>query len=216
MTRKSNFKRLDRDAYFTVDPRPVMALFDALPQLGNEITAVCEPFCGGGHISEDLKAHNLAVFSYDLKDYGYRYQIQKQDFFDMHSLPLCCNSIISNGPYKRGISDKVIEHALNLLPEGGYLALLLRHEFDAAGSRHKTFSKECGFYARVPLPFRLYWFPWDEDSEDPQYNHTWFVWKKGYQGQNTTLTLNPKFYTFNKKTDIRPRDIYLDKERSVA
>ena len=200
-------ERIDKDAYFTVDPRPVPALFHGCPELLDIITGVAELFCGAGHVAEDLMQHNLAVYASDLIDYGYKNQAAVQDFFDVDYLPIGHNSIISNCVYDRFIIVRLIERALDLLPPGGVLALLLNHRFDAVGTRHGLFQPENGFYARVVLPFRMYLFEWTDDSLDPFQDHSWFIWRKGWESGSKNAYLDPALFKgFDKHTDIRARN----------
>lgn len=202
-------QRIPNDAYFTRDPRAVPALFLGLPELTQMASGFYEPFCGGGHIAEDVRELGFAVFASDLVDYGYSRQSWQVNFFDVEAMPIGFNAICSNLMYMRGQVDRAIMHALELLPEGGTLSLLLNHRFDAAKTRVPLFqAPHSGFYARVVLPFRLWWFEVTEESEDPAKDHSWFVWVKGYQGDSKNIYLDPAHFRTFQKHQVRPADLY--------
>lgn len=202
-------QRIPNDAYFTRDPRPVKALFIGLPELKQIASGFFEPFCGGGHLAEDIKAQGFAVWSSDLVDYGYRDQAWQTDFFEVEAVPVGFNSICSNLMYQKRMVDRAIKHALSLLPEGGALALLLNHRFDAALTRTSLFqAPDSGFYARVVLPFRIWWFEVTEESEDPAQDHSWFVWVKGYQGDSKNIYLDPAHFSDFTTDEVRAADVY--------
>lgn len=215
MITKKNQKRIKQDAYFTVDTRPIKALFLGCPELIEAITGIYEPFCGGGHMTEDLRDMDFAVFPGDIEDHGYKGQIWKQDFLDANCMPLGANTIISNPPYNRWQILKIIEHAMRLLPEGGFLCFLMNHRFDAAGERAGLFQPGNGFYARVVLPFRIWWFERHEDDKRPAQNHTWFVLQKGYKGEVKSIYLKPELFADFDETNIRSRELFCKTKKAA-
>ena len=186
----SDFKRRDLDAYFTRDNRVVPALFKAFPELQTDITGVLEPFCGAGHLAEPIRLKQIPVFASDIQDYGYKHQFEKADFLDTRSLPIGVNAIISNPPFNKKTIRQIIEHAMALLPDDGYLVFLLNHRFDAVSDRCDLFSEEFGFYARCPLPFRMWMFKPRNPKDSPGQNHCFFVWKKAWKQPSNNIYLS--------------------------
>ncbi len=203
------YKRIDRDAYMTVDPRPLPALFMGLPELRSTVTSVLEPFCGAGHMAHDIEMEGKVCFAADIHDYGYERQTWITDFLETKMMPIGANSIISNPPFAQDKIVKHVMHAMSLVPDGGVVAFLLNHRFDAAGSRSGLFTRENGFYARVILPFRIWWFPPEPGSQTPAQDHTWFVWVKGWRMTSKNIYLDPKMFPNFTRDKVRQLDKYL-------
>ena len=90
---------------------------------------VWECACGGGHLSDVLKAHGYDVKSSDLIDRGYEgteikdfLLVTQDDIKNDHT-----RDIITNPPYK--FTKEFVEHALELSPEGTKIAMFLKIQF---------------------------------------------------------------------------------------
>jgi len=193
------FGRQKADAYFTIDPRGPEALFLGLQDELAEITGVYEPMCGGGHLAEAIKQQKVAVFARDLNNYGYYDQCGEEDFLQSHYLPIGCNSIFSNPPYKHPLSYMIIKHAIEITPEGGYVAMLMPFEWDAPAGRADLFDEHSCFYKKIVLPFRVWWFKRDPKDPDfkkksPHKYHCWLVWKKGHRGGGKIVHLPKRHF----------------------
>lgn len=209
-------ERLSADAYFTIDPRPVPGLFYGLPELKEGITAAYDPCCGGGHAVEDVRAQGLPTYASDLHDYDYVDQWDRIDFREVLNMPMGANTIISNFPSSKDLVDDLVTHALSLIPHDGYLALLFNHRFDAAGKRADLFQPETGYYARVVLPFRPWWFipgpkVKGKKRQTPSVDWTWFVWKKGFTGTARPVHLKPGLFDDFHISQLRARDEFSKK-----
>ncbi len=214
---KHKYMRLHQDAYFTIDARPVPGLFMALPELNSVLTGAYDPCCGGGHMVEDIKQQGVAVYGSDLVDYGYKDQWKTIDFMDVQAMPLGCNGVISNFPFNRWKINQMIDHALQMVPFGGIVALLFNHKFDAAGGRANLFSLGSGFYARVNLPFRIQWFPKTTESRvDPAQDHTWFIWLKGWNGDSKSIYLGKQDFDHYPADPTRPINLHLSRRNDHA
>ena len=206
----AGYQRYKNDAYFTVDDRPVPTLFTGLPELLPQVTGVLEPTCGAGHMAEDLRALKLAVMATDIANYGYHRQAAKEDFLTRDTMPIGHNFICMNPPYKAPLVDKIVNHALDILPNGYWAAFLVLQRFDAAGGRYKLFQDgQAGFYARVVLPYRVMWFkpvvvP-GKRTPGPAANHQWLVFQKGYKGPSKNVYLDPSQFG---QANIRPMDMH--------
>ena len=112
MGKRSNFERIDKDFYRTIDPRAVAALVPFL-DAGSKFV---EPFAGQGDLVDSLNAAG----------YGCRYAcelnpnentpswIEQKDAFDV--IDLFGDPVISNPPWTRSILHKAIEHFGNQVP----------------------------------------------------------------------------------------------------
>jgi len=95
------------------------------------------------------------------------------------------------------LAEEFIEVGLRRLPPGGFLALLLPVDFDAAKSRRHLFADNPQFLAKIILTRRIVWFERSDGTrEAPKENHAWFLFQRpGLNGHAPTIlrpaTLNP-------------------------
>jgi hypothetical protein len=125
----------EKDDYYATEPRAV----ELLLELEKFTPYVWECACGGGHISEVLKAHGYKVKSSDLYDRGYE-GTEIIDFFEVVKGDLwldCPRDIITNPPYK--YAREFVEHALELIPIGNKVAMFLKIQFLEGKARRKLF-----------------------------------------------------------------------------
>jgi hypothetical protein len=96
---------------------------------------VLEPSAGRGAIVRELRRSGLEVHAFDLYDHGAEPALGIEtgiDFLSMTSMSGCC-SIVMNPPFSDATAH--IRHALQLLPNHGTLAVLLRMNWMAAKGR---------------------------------------------------------------------------------
>ena len=124
----SNEER-EQDDYYATDPKALELLLE-LEQFDN---VILEPACGEGHLSKLLIRKGYAVASRDLIDRGYGYT---QDFLS-DEVKEWNGDIITNPPYK--YAKQFIEKALNIIPEGHKVAMLLRIQFLEGVERKQLF-----------------------------------------------------------------------------
>jgi hypothetical protein len=92
-------------------------------------------------------------------------------------------AIVTNPPY--ALADEFVEHAITLIkPQGyGFVAMLLRTDYDHAKTRRPFFADNPAFSKKVVLTRRIQWF---EDSKgSPSFNHAWFMWNFTHKGAPT-------------------------------
>lgn len=126
--------------YYATDPKAVDVLLAEESFTGS----IWEPACGEGHLSRRLEELGQAVISTDLIDRGYG-----QGGIDF----LACtkslgDNILTNPPYKFAL--EFCKHGLQLLPDGGKLAMFLKLTF-LEGQKRKPF-----FQRTPPLPFMFH------------------------------------------------------------
>lgn len=96
-------------------------------------------------------------------------------------VPRSFRGIITNPPYT--LATKFIERALSLVPEDGFVAMLLRCDFDSAKKRKHLFGGCPQFAKKLTLTQRIRWF--EDCRASPSFNHAWFVWLRAHQGPPT-------------------------------
>lgn len=124
----SNGER-EQDDYYATDPKALELLLE-LEQFDN---VILEPACGEGHLSQLLIRKGYAVASRDLIDRGYGCV---QDFLS-DDVKEWNGDIITNPPYK--YAKQFIEKALDIIPEGHKVAMLLRIQFLEGLERKQLF-----------------------------------------------------------------------------
>lgn len=156
--RESGYERIAFDRYET----PSWATAALVPHIPGYVKSVLEPACGTGKMV-DVLAPLFTVTASDIQE--------GQDFFGVLACP--DDAIVTNPPY--AIAQDFIEHALHLVqPQRGFVAMLLRCDYDHAKSRRHLFANHEAFAKKLVLTKRIKWI---EDSKgSPSFNHAWFIW----------------------------------------
>lgn len=98
---------------------------------------IWECACGAGHLAEVFKAHGYKVYATDLVNRGFG--LYGVDFLTVQ--PEQCNlsqiDIVTNPPYSK--AKEFVQHALDLLPNGGKVAMFLKLTFLESKSRRELF-----------------------------------------------------------------------------
>lgn len=154
--RDSGYARVAFDKYET----PEWATAALLPHIPKDVI-IWEPACGSGKMSRVLNA-------------DYTSDIQTgTDFLDQtHSSALGIDAIITNPPYKK--ATEFIERALDFMDDIGFVAMLLRTDFDHAKSRRHLFADHKAYKQKLVLTKRIQWF--EDSKSSPSFNHAWFIW----------------------------------------
>jgi hypothetical protein len=98
---------------------------------------IWEPACGQGHLSKVFQRHGYVVISTDLIDRGFG--IGGIDFLSITKgkFDLSHTDIVTNPPY--GLGKEFVQHALDLLPDGGKVAMFLKLTFMESKARKELF-----------------------------------------------------------------------------
>ncbi len=170
----SQQERAARD-YYATDPRAV----EELLKRETFDMDILEPACGGGHISEVLKAHGYRVTSGDIIQRDYSGQDYTADF--LQDPQLWRGDIITNPPYK--YAAEFVKHALEGIRNGHKVAMFLKLTFLESEKRRELFRKN--------PPCRIYVFinriNCALNGDEKQFNassavcYAWFIWEKGYK-----------------------------------
>lgn len=166
--RNSGYERKERDLYET----PAWVTEALVPHLRPDLD-IWEPACGSGKMVNALKAAGQYVIrATDISD--------KQDFLDFDDGDIGgVDAIITNPPYELAVP--FIVHAVALMKPAGFVAMLLRTDFDHARGRTALFADCPAFAKKVVLTKRIKWF--EDSTGSPSFNHAWFIWDWLHVGQ---------------------------------
>jgi hypothetical protein len=164
--RISGYDRRDHDDY----PTPAWVTKALLPHLPPEDYRVWEPAAGSGEMVKALVEHGLFVcVATDIAT--------GRDFL-VSPPPSSFRGIVTNPPYR--LATEFIERALSLIPANGFVAMLLRADFDSAKTRRHLFA-DCRIFAKkIVLTKRIRWIVGSTGS--PSFNHAWFMWDRAHRG----------------------------------
>lgn len=168
--RDSGYARKERDLYETPE-WVTQALGPHIPRRA----VIHEPAAGSGKMALALAKMGFTVTSHDIE--------RGCDFLETHASH---EAIVTNPPY--ALAHEFIVRALNLTERpGGYVAMLLRTDYDHAATRQNLFKTP--FAKKLVLTKRIKWF---EDSKgQPSFNHAWFIWDWKHSGP-PTLAYGPQ------------------------
>lgn len=177
--RGSGYKRQDHDNYAT----PAWVTHALLPHIPERIKTVWEPAAGEGAMANVLRDHGLVTIPTDIRPgNGMPTAPQSVDFLD-ESAVFHAPGIITNPPFH--LAQQFIERALELTHrQGGFVAMLLRADFDHAKRRKHIFA-EGPFAKRLVLTRRIVWFVdplTGKPKASPSVNHAWFIWDHAHYG----------------------------------
>lgn len=167
--RESGYTRIDRDAYNT----PEWVTQALIPHLPRRPRRIWECAVGEGRMAATLHFAGFEVVASDIM-YG-----EDGDFLKKIGAPAPTDAIITNPPY--ALAVEFIEHALELtFAQEGFVAMLLRVDFDSAATRRILFA-DCDLFAKkVILVKRIVWF--DNGDAAPSFNHAWYIWDWQHKG----------------------------------
>jgi hypothetical protein len=175
--RDSGYERKERDLYET----PEWVTRALLPHLPRRPTLIWEPACGGGKMTKVFSEAGLGWGGSDIE--------QGDDFLAEEVGPGWDeppDSIITNPPYD--LAPEFCEHALrHMEPVSGFVAMLLRTDFDHAKTRSHLFRDCPAFAKKVVLMKRIVWFTEanGKPKASPSYNHCWMIWDWKHEGAPT-------------------------------
>ena len=179
--RDSGYARKERDLYET----PQWVTESLLPHIPERINCAWECAAGGWQMVNVLSRH-LVTYGTDIVSDESEFSSRSSgvDFLAQTRLPQCApNAIITNPPYE--LATEFCEHALRLMePVGGFVAMLLRTDFDHAKSRSHLFRDCPAFAKKLVLTKRIVWFEPEPGAKgkSPSFNHAWFCWDWTHEG----------------------------------
>ena len=150
-----------------------------------------------------------------IQSYGYKtigtdiFFDETQDVFNYTRETAPSNIVITNPPYglyedyeengktkRRNLDTKYLEKLVRHLIEiTDCVILLLRNDWDSAGTRSDLFSTSSPFYGKIAVNER---FKWIGDSKNGgQHNHSWFIWMRNAKGHRPILDYGPNCEEWN-------------------
>lgn len=175
----------EKDDYYATDPIAIDALLNETDiQLNNNIW---ECACGENHLSDKLKEYGYDVFSTDIVERDK--PIDKIiNFLSLDDKTYWDGDIVTNPPYSK--APRFIEKALNIIPTGNHVVMLLKVLFLEGKARKELFKKYPPKYVYI-FSGRIMC------AKNGEFNrmkagggsaiaYAWFVWEKGWTG-NTII-----------------------------
>jgi len=188
--RNSGYDRQDHDTYST-PPWVTRAL---LPHIPDRILAIWEPAAGEGAMvrvlgERQVGRRNTGVIATDIRpgDGAVVSNLSWNFLAKMDAPNRNFQAIITNPPFQ--FAQQFIERSLELTyRDQGFVAMLLRADYDHAKSRRHLFA-ECGAFAkRIVLTRRIVWFVdplTGKPKASPSENHAWLCWDHTHRGPAT-------------------------------
>jgi hypothetical protein len=163
--RDSGYERKERDLYET----PEWVTEALLPHL-RHFEYCWEPAAASGKMVRVLEMAGYKVLASDIS--------AGEDFFKIDPPT---EAIITNPPYE--LAREFIGRALSSTRPNGFVAMLLRTDFDHAKTRQYLFSRCPQFSKKVVLTKRIRWI--EGSTGQPSFNHAWFIWDWKHSGPPT-------------------------------
>lgn len=179
----SNGEREIND-YYATDPKALEMLLD----LEKFNTKVWECACGEHHLVNVLENRGYEVKASDILDRLGDGRTEIIDFLQYNDK--FNGDIITNPPYKH--AKEFVEKALEIIPEGNKIAMLLKLTFLETKSRRKIFNNHPPKIIYVPSgrvncakngDFITY-------SSNSSICYAWFIWEKGFKGEPVVRWFN--------------------------
>lgn len=174
-------KEREADDYYATDPIAIDKLFAV--ELPPHDT-IWECACGGGHLSERIKAYGYNVLNSDIKDRGYTDHFQIHNFLETSASNIQCD-IITNPPYKYAL--EFVLKALEILAPGYKCYMFLKLQFLEGKKRFeqlfsKTPPKTVYVFSERILCAKNGEFQKMRDGGGSAVAYAWFVWEAGWSG----------------------------------
>lgn len=177
--------------YYATSPEAGELLLELEPQLNN----IWENACGEGHLAETFrKAGKLKAVS-DLIDRGYHPEDVMKSFGKdfLKVTKVWKGDIVTNPPYASSLDW--VQHSLDLLEEGRYLALFMKITFLEGKSRKQFFQDNPPIRvwvssSRIPCAKNGQFTEFKKNSKGELVEtkvssaacYCWYIWQKGYKG----------------------------------
>lgn len=174
----------EENDYYATDPIAMELLLEKESFAQN----IWECACGEGHLSKVLQSHGYNVKSTDLIDRNFGEPgvdfLCQTDQFD--------GDIVTNPPYKYAV--EFVQKAIDLIPQGHRVAMLLKLQFLEGKSRRKLLEKYPPKYIYISSN-RICCCKNGDFSPEQRKNYSaqayaWYIWEKGFQGEPTVRWFN--------------------------
>jgi hypothetical protein len=188
--RNSGYLRQEADNYAT----PAWVTRALIPHIPERIRKIWEPAAGEGAMATALRERpKTAVIATDIRPgNGMPTSNIPVNFLESG---MTAPAIITNPPFY--LAQEFIERALELTAgDDGFVAMLLRSDFDHAKSRRHLFLNNPAWTKRLVLTRRIVWFVdplTGKPKASPSVNHSWFCFDHQHKGAPTIA-----YYVENK------------------
>ncbi len=161
--RASGYERKPHDLYVT----PPWVTQVLIPHIPYRIRTIWEPAAGDGKMAKVLTDAGYILKTSDITS--------GEDFLanSTHTVAYS-EAIITNPPYS--LAREFIECSLQ---RAGFVAMLLRADYDHAKTRQHLFL-DTRFAKKIVLTKRIRWF--EGTTGGPPFNHCWFLWDAEHKG----------------------------------
>ena len=199
------------DDFYATDPKAIEALINAPVVYYNQRTQdvllncsgdrgyyIWEPAARNGNLSNYLRQHGYNVIASDLKYRGCTDGsiVDGLDFLTTYPYNKFKGAaahlyvILTNPPYS--LATEFIEHALEILPEGGLYIALMNITYLAGQKRYQRVYSKGSLREIYVFSKRIECWKNGERPKDKCgsiANYAWYVFEKGYKGQPTLYWL---------------------------
>lgn len=188
--RNSGYNRREADSY----PTPAWVTRALLPHIPNRVLTIWEPAAGEGAMvrvlgERQVGRRNTGVIATDIRpgDGAVVSDLSWNFLAQMDAPNRNFQAIVTNPPFQ--LAQQFIERALELTrPDRGFVAMLLRTDFDHAKCRTHLFANCAEFSGKLVLTKRVVWFVdplTGKPKAAPSENHAWFYWDHTQRGPAT-------------------------------
>lgn len=148
---------------------------------------IWECACGEGHLVREFEKAGYMVYASDLVDRGVGVQL---DFLTTITPPVAGADIITNPPYS--MAQEFVEHALNILHDGGKVAMFLKIQFLEGKKRRELFDKhppKTIYVSSGRLRCAMNG-DFEKYCKSNAVCYAWYIWQKGYHGDTVVKWIN--------------------------
>lgn len=186
----------EQDDFYATDPIALQMLLSSCSiwlkfqfSLAKKTQAtIWECACGNGNLAKILVSYSYNTIATDIKDRGYGATGEHHDFLKSHFG--LARHILTNPPYS--LATEFIEHALDILPEGGLYIALMNITYLAGQKRYQRVYSKGSLREIYVFSKRVECWKNGERPKDKCgsiANYAWYVFQKGYNGHPTLYWL---------------------------
>ncbi len=172
--RHSEYAR-DADDWYVESRWCVERLLDRYPG----IIELHDPCCGSGNIVNTALSRGIVATGSDIRDRASgRFEVA--DFLETQLRHM---AIVTNPPFK--IAQTIVKHALNIVPDGGLVAVVAQAKFLFSQGRHPLFvhpwMERVIIFSRRPSmpPGKMLEELGEECRGGGSMDYTWCIWRVG-------------------------------------
>lgn len=188
-TKKDSGYDRDPDDWYVENEACVRSLFDAMPWF--RANGAHDPCCGGGNIPHVAAKMGIAVSGADKVD-RCNGGFPVREFLSDNTRR---KAIVTNPPF--GIAIEIVKHALDVVDDGGYVAIIGQAKFLFSQARHPLFMRRemdrVLVLSKRPSmpPGKLLAEKGEEVRGNGFHDFCWFVWRVGKTSPGAAISWLP-------------------------